>query len=513
MARLDQLRDQAREAALADLDQFITLVAPKRVRGSIHRKLISWWTRQDAKKYQLVLLPRDHQKSALIAYRVAWEITKNPAIRVLFISSTSNLAVKQLKFIKDILTSDIYRSYWPEMIEKEEAKREKWTETEISVDHPLRKAEYVRDPTIFTAGLTTSIVGLHCDIAVLDDVVIDDNAATEDGRNKVKQQVSYLASIGGVDSRQWVVGTRYHPKDLYGMMVEQTVPIFDTDGEQIDSTHLYEVFEEQVESNGDGTGQFLWPRQLVGGKWYGFDQRILAEKRALYYDKTKFRAQYYNDPNDSSEAVIGRDKFQYYNKGSLHRENGKWFYRDSRLNLTAAIDFAYSTKEAADYTCIVVVGCDAKHNYYVLDMDRFRTQKISEYFDRLLRLHKKWDFTKVRAEITAAQSVIVRDLKDNYIRPLGIAFSIEEVRPIKDKQTRIESILEPKYANMQMWHYQGGNCELLEEELILQNPPHDDMKDALASAIEIALPPSFMNLGAKLDKHDVYYNPRFGGIG
>ena len=38
------------------------------------------------------------------------------------------------------------------------------------LDHPLRKKENVRDPSIFTGGLTTSLTGLHCDIAVLDDV-------------------------------------------------------------------------------------------------------------------------------------------------------------------------------------------------------------------------------------------------------------------------------------------------------------------------------------------------------
>lgn len=513
MASRDELKALAREAAENDLEKFISLVAPKRVLGHVHKRLISWWTRQDAKKYQLTLLPRDHQKSALIAYRVAWEITRNPAIRVLFISSTSNLATKQLKFIKDILTCDSYRSYWPEMVHPDEAKREKWTETEISVDHPLRKADYIRDPTIFTAGLTTSIVGLHCDISVLDDVVVDDNAATEDGRNKVKQQASYLASIGGVDSRQWVVGTRYHPKDLYGHMMEQTVPIFDDEGEQIDSTHLFEVFEEQVETNGDGTGTFLWPRAQHFGKWFGFDQRVLAEKRALYYDKTKFRAQYYNDPNDASEAGINRDKFQYYNKASLHEEHGKWYYRNSRLNLVAAIDFAYSVKEGADYTCIVIVGVDSQHNYYVLDIERFRTSKISEYFNKILKLHMKWNFNKLRAEITAAQSVIVRDLKDNYIRPQGLAISIEEVRPIKDKETRMDAVLQPKYSNMQVWHYPGGNCELLEEELVLQNPPHDDMKDALACALENAQPPSSSFMGIQRNVQEEFYNPKFGGIG
>lgn len=507
--------DLIREHALNDLEAFITLVHPQRVLGSCHRDLIRWWTRPEAKDHQLILMPRDHQKSALAAYRVAWEITKNPAIRVLYISATSNLATKQLKLIKDILTSPIYRHYWPEMVNIDEAKREKWTETEISVDHPRRKQEIVRDPTVFTAGLTTTITGLHCDIAVLDDVVIEDNAYSDEGRDKVRTQAGYLASIAGTESKVWAVGTRYHPKDLYADFSSMVVEIRSPDGEIEESYHLYEVYERQVEDVGDGTGQYLWPRmQRQDGRWFGFDQRELAKKRAQYSDQSKFRAQYYNDPNDMSSAPIDPKTFQYYNKNLLKQgEDSKWYYKDNRLNLTAAIDFAYSTSKEADFTTIAVVGCDAKNNYYVLDLARFKTNKTSDYFDRILQLYTKWNFRKIRAEVTAAQSIIVRDLRDNYIRTYGLALSIEDHRPTRDKESRILATLQPKYNNMQVWHYRGGNTDLLEEELVQRNPSHDDLKDALAAAIEIATPPSFMNLGSRVQTQEQYYNTRWGGIG
>src|SRR5574339_373025 len=90
--------DEIRERAEQDLVFFINLIHPQRVLGNIHVELINWWTREDAKHHQLTLLPRDHGKSAMIAYRVAWEITRNPAVRVLYISSTANLAEKQLGF-------------------------------------------------------------------------------------------------------------------------------------------------------------------------------------------------------------------------------------------------------------------------------------------------------------------------------------------------------------------------------------------------------------------------------
>lgn len=508
-------RELIREAAEKDLETFVRLVHPNRVLGAIHSEVMRWWNREGRKTHQLLLLPRDHQKSALLAYRVAHAITCNPALRILYISSTSNLAIKQLKFIKDILTSEIYTFYWPEMVHPEEAKREKWTETEISVDHPLRKAENIREPTIFTAGLTTNIVGLHCDIAVLDDVVVNETAYTEEGRQRLETQYSFLASIEGVNGEEWVAGTRYHPKDLYNTLLNIRVDEYNKDGDVVSSEPLYEVFERPVENRGDGTGEFLWPRQQRSdGKWFGFDSKILARKKAQYVDKVQFRAQYYNDPNDISSAGIKRENFQYYDRSFLSRSGGNWYFKSHRLNVFAAVDFAYSVRKTADYTAIVVVGIDAENNYYVLDIDRFQTTLISEYYQRIFQLYKKWGFSKLRAEVTAAQQVIVTDLKQNYIRKYGLALSIDEYRPTRtegSKQERVNAILQPKYSNNQVWHYHGGNCQVLEEELLLANPPHDDVKDCLASVIDFAIPPTRNLTKPPVLLEDMYHR-RFGGV-
>lgn len=455
-------------------------------------------------------------KSALAAYRAAWELTKDPTLRILYISSTSNLATKQLKFIKDILTSDNYRAYWPDMILKDEAKREKWTEREISVDHPERRAESIRDPSIFTAGLTSNIVGLHCDIAILDDVVVTGNAYTEDGREKVRDQYSLLSSVETNNAREWVVGTRYHPDDLYSRLLQMEVEEYNDVGETIGTNPLFEVFERQVESVGDGTGQYLWPRQQRSdGKWFGFDQEILGRKKAQYLNKTHFRAQYYNDPHDVGSSVFKRELFQYYEPGYLSRKDGKWYFKGERLNVVAAVDFAFTTGLKSDFTSVVVIGVDARTNYYVLEIDRFKTDKISDYFERILRMYEKWGFRKIRAECTAAQSVIIKDLKENYIRPLGLSLAVEEYRPSRfmgAKEERIMAALQPKYDNLQMWHYAGGNCQVLEEELLFANPNHDDCKDALASAVDFALAPLDLYKLTK-DRQPVFnFHSKFGGV-
>ena len=485
---------EIRTAAEADLAFFVRLVSPEQVLGNCHEDVLSWWTRPEAKSHQLLLFPRDHQKSRLVAYRVAWELTKDPCIRVLYISATANLAEKQLSFIKSILTSDIYRRYWPLHVNADAGQRTKWTNSEIYLDHPKRKEEKVRDPSVFTGGLTTSLTGMHCDIAVLDDCVVYENAYTNEGREKVRSQYSLLSSIEGADAKEWVVGTRYHPKDLYSELMSMNEDLFDDNGEISGQQPIYEVFERAVEDMGDGTGQFLWPRQQrKDGKWFGFDQKVLAKKRGQYLDRTQFRAQYYNDPSDPDDVPVSRDKFQYYDRKFLKLESGKWYFKGNRLNVFAAIDFAFSLSNKADYTAIVVIGIDSENNIYILDIDRFRTDRISEYFEHLLALSSKWDFRKLRAEVTVAQQAIVRQIKE-LIRQYGLAISIDEYRPTKGtKQERISATLEPRYDNGQIWHYRDGNIAYLEEELATRNPPHDDVSDAFAAAIDIAVKPMLNN--------------------
>jgi len=514
----EEIRAQRRKLAESSFLEFIRLVQPRRMLGNIHLMCISWMSSSSKTSHQLLLLPRDHQKSALAGLYAAWRLTRDPTIRILYISSTSNLATKQLKFIKDILTADTYRLYWPEMVNAEEAKREKWTEREIAVDHPARKEAYVRDPSIWTAGLTTNIVGMHCDLSILDDVVVAGNAYTEESREKVKTQYSLLSSIEGTNAEQLVVGTRYFPDDLYNDLIGLTLDRYDELGNVMESMPLFDVKQYAVETAGDGTGQFLWPKQQApDGRWYGFDAEILSRKRSTYQlSPTQFRAQYYNDPTDTDSAPIKRDLFQYYDAAYLSRRDGTWHFKGDRLNVVAAVDFAYSTGRKSDATSIVVVGCDHWNNYYVLDIDRFKTDKISDYFDRILKLYEKWGFRKIRAEVSVAQAVIVKDLKENYIRPYGLSLSVDEFRPSRwtgSKEERILAVLEPKYANGQVWHYAGGNIQYLEEELIFKNPPHDDVKDALASAVDFAVAPINMFKQKKeAELPQFQFHSRWGGV-
>lgn len=500
-------KEEVRQLAEDDLVTFAKLVNPQRVYGEIHEKLYKWLQRSESLN-QLLLLPRGHMKSHMIAVWCGWQITKDPATTILYVSATATLAEAQLADIKGILDSDVYRRYWPDMTKPEEGKRTRWNTTEIMVDHPKRVQERTRDATVKAVGLGATTTGLHADIIIADDVVVPENAYTEEGRRKTAASMSQMASIKNAGGVTKAVGTRYHPSDIYNTWKNQKRKVFDAGGEFVGEEAIWEIFEAVVEID----DVFLWPREFRSdGKSFGFDKNILASIEAEYEDRTQFFAQYYNDPNDPGSQRIGRDKFQYFDKKYLEQKSGDWYFKDSKLNIVAAIDFAFSINKKADWTSIVVIGVDSMRNYYVLDIDRFKTDKISVYYDHLLKLYDRWEFRKVRAEVSVAQAVIVRDLRDNYIKPNGLMLSIQEERPMKNKEERIAAILETKYENQQIWHYRGGYTAELEDELVQARPQHDDIKDALASAVDAALPPARRG-GSEKQNRKVVYHSRFGGV-
>ena len=73
-------------------------------------------------------------------------------------------------------------------------------------------------------------------------------------------------------------------------------------------------------------------------------------------------------------------------------------------------------------------------------------------------------------------------------------------------------ILEPKYDNYQVWHYKGGYCQVLEDELVLERPPHDDVKDAVANAMEELIPPSHNRGRSSVQRPSLQFHSRFGGV-
>lgn len=508
-----------RNSCKRDLRVFAKTMNPGYMYGDIHMDIY-----KDMMKYslfgqgdgltanKLILLPRAHLKSHMTATWSAWIVTRHPEITILYLSATSELAETQLFAIKNIFESSRYQKLFPEYIHPLESHRSQWSQRKIIIDHEARGDEAIRDATIATAGLTTNTTGWHADIIVPDDLVVPENAYTEEGRDSVRKKASQFTSIRNPGGFTLAVGTRYHPSDIYDSWKNQSYEVYDEEtGDLVDKLPVWNIHEEVVETD----NLFLWPKSIRDdGKYFGFDRNVLSRIYAEYEDKTQFYAQYYNNPNEGGSNRINRNRFQYFEEKDIEYLDGHWCVRKRPLNVYSGIDFAFARNKKADYSALVVIGIDAEGFIYVLDIYRFKTNKIKVYFDYIVEAHEKWSFRKLRAETTVAQAVIVEDIKD-LIRKQGMSLSVDEHRPSRhqgSKEERVAAVLEPRYENMTIWHKKGGWTPALEEEVLLARPKHDDLKDTLAAVIEIAKAPRRLAIQDDQQAQNVVYHPRFGGV-
>jgi len=359
---------------------------------------------------------------------------------------------------------------------------------------------------------------------VFDDVVVPQFADTQIGRNELSKSLGYFSSI--LNPGGWIkaVGTRYHPEDAYGSMIQATVPTWNEDTQDMEGEEsLWEVIERVVENSPDrsGLGVYLWPRvkNPQDEKYYGFDLRELSKIKADYASHqglTHFYAQYYNDPNDVGTERVKRDKLQYYDRKFISIDNGKVYYKDKRLNIFCAMDVAWSEHANADYTAIAVIGIDADGFIYILDLEQFKTTNFQEYYDVAVSLQQQWGFKRMLVESNAGGHFVAQEI-ENLVRRNGGSLVVDRQATTSQsgrKGERWAAILEPRYESRSIFHFRGGLVPEYEEQLLSAKPRHDDMKDAVCAAISIAKAPA---QGKRIHSYSdenqkvVYLNKRFGG--
>lgn len=522
--------DERRGEYENDLFAFAKYINPTYIYGEIHEEIFRWLSNGDPKN-QLVLIPRGHLKSHCLAVWAAWWITKHPYTSIVYVSATDKLAVQQLYAIKQMLISDRYRLLWPEMVNEKEGDREVWNKTEIMVDHPLRKENMVRDYTLHATSIKGNNQGLHCDVLLFDDIVVQKNAYTELGREEVSLGSSGFIAIKNAHAVVKAVGTLHDRRDIYHQWMVGEKDIYDLEtGEMVGKDKVWDIMQYEVEDSPSrtGDGNFLWPRQMhpESGRWEGYDVQVLATKRAEYFSTgqhASYYSQYYNDTNAANSNRVDRGNFQYFKRSNISVTNGKCFLKGTKnedgtstpgkeLRVVAGMDVAWTERRGSDYTAIAVVGVDGDGYTYILDLDRFKTSQFKVYYDRVIELHRKWGFRKIRVETNSGGKFVEQELK-NQIRLNGDSLAVDGHHATRNegtKQERHAALIEPRYANQSVLHFTGGIIASYEEEVILERPPHDDLLDAVCTAIQILTPPASKRYSDPRGDN-VITDSRFGG--
>lgn len=283
-------------------------------------------------KWKLQLWPRGTFKSSVFNVAlVAWEIARNPDIRICVCSETSKQAIPFVRKTMEIIDSQWFRDRFGVH------KGKNWKTGSFISEQ--RKRTNVKEATLQASGAGEVRVGSHWDLVIMDDVVSDKNTATPETQEKLQDWFSEITAQLDPGARLLMIGTLHHYADLYCKILK--------DDER------RQDFETSINSweNPDGT---LFAPSILTRQEIEFRKRQTTSR--------KFACYYENKPNVDEKQIFRPEYFRTIQDYEIPLNC--WTY--------ILTDFAFISEEKktgkADRTCFWVVSLDANRCAYVRDV-------------------------------------------------------------------------------------------------------------------------------------------------
>ncbi len=424
----DSDKSLAAKAALCVLDPayFVQRILGYQVE-SHHQRIIQHIT---GSRKTLDLAPRGFGKSSIgsIAFTL-WKIIQNRNIRILIVSNTQMQAEAFLREIKAHLEGnprllDLFGSF----------KSDKWTESELFISGRTTTA---KEATITALGASGAVITKHFDVIIADDIVDFENARTELQRKKLSEwyRTALLPTLEP-HGELHLLGTRYHPNDLY----QETI-----------NSGQYSIQTQRAILPGNVS---LWPSKFPISS-------LIRKKEEL--GSLIFDLQFQNDIALAKQGRIFRFEWmQYYERAP---EN---------LKIYQGVDLAISERETADYFVLMTIGIDANENIYILDIYRDRLSFKSQ--QELIKIKgQQWQPVSIGVEANAYQRALSQEL----IRTTNLP--VKELSTIKDKVTRAQR-RSALFENRKVF-IRKEMTAFIDELCLFPDAAHDDMFDAFDFAV------------------------------
>jgi predicted phage terminase large subunit-like protein len=412
--------------------------------GAIHREFqahISAHTESHTE------IPRGHGKTEQSAYRVAWEIGRNPNIRVKYVQQSDRESRKTSATIRDIIESERYHIVFPDI----EPDEREWGKEAFSV----KRTRIGRDPTVEASGIFGRAGG-RWDLLIGDDVCDEKNTLQQPSlREQVKRAwANTWGPMADVtrDSppRIWTVGTPWHLDDITA-----------------DWRRYHEKQGSLLRRPSVGY-QSPWPEHFTEERAREFEAK---------YGPIAYARAYKLEPVSDDIAVIKKEWIRFW-KGDLPSGNQ---YR------IMAVDPAISKSSKADYSA-VVEAVYIVPNLYVTGLYRNRWS-FPELLNVIRRRYAEFQPNIIAVESVSFQQAIGEQLLTEFAYP---------IRPCKGKEIGNKRY----HAEWLGTHFHNGKIFLPGDELggirsdmeILYSEltafpaaAHDDTLDALFYAGQMAL--------------------------
>lgn len=313
--------------------------------------------------------------------------------------------------------------------------------------------------SFFCAGVGAKIAGRRADLGLIDDPVGSKEDADSDLMRKNQwdwYNFDFLPRLKP-GAAQFLIMTRWHEKDLAGMLLDPKV------SPDYKKWHVIKLpfFAKDNDPLGRKKGDILWP-EYYRPEMYPVDSRVAS---SLY------------DQNPTPEAgdFFKAPWLKPYMPDSLPKE----------LRIYVGSDHAISKKDEANKTCMVTVGVDEHKMLWILPeitWDKLDSkEQVDAMLETVIRLNKQYGNVTWIAEKGHISDCLGPYLFEQMMTK-GVFFNLIEDVPRRDKRTRassIQALCKSGLVHFPTWATWIGDA--FREMLSFDNLGEDDFVDALGN--------------------------------
>ncbi len=392
-------------------------------------------------KRLIVNMPPRHTKSEFASYLFpAWMIGRNPAMKIIQATHTTELAVGFGRKVKNLLEREDYQDIF--------------SDSRLSVDSKASgRWDTARGGMYYAVGVGSNLAGRGGDLIVIDDPHSEQTA---------------MSSHGFEDAWDWYTGgprqrlqpggsivlvmTRWSEKDLTGQLIRAQAR--DKDADQWEVVELPAIMP---------SGKSCWPQY-----WPLTD--LEAVKASI--PVSKWNAQYQQNPTGDETAILKREWWKLWEKEKV----------PSLEYVIQSYDTAFSKRETADFSAITTWGVFYPEeagvpNLILLDSKKGRWD-FPELKEVAYDLYQFWDPETVIIEAKATGLPLTHELRN-----MGIPVVNFTPSRGNDKLSRVHSVA-PLFESGMIWAPdEQWAHELIEECAAFPNGEFDDLVDSTTQAL------------------------------
>lgn len=440
--------------------------------AKIHEEGLEWL--QTGKRKKLILWPRKHLKSTIFTQGESLrKALVDPDIRILISNAKWDNAKRFLGAIKGYLRDPRFIELYGDLLPGPNSKYHRNNDAELTL--LSRRNLGLREPTFSTTGLDAAQTSQHYDLIIHDDLVVRQNVGTVDMIEKVITY--YKDSLDLLDPQRelWILGTRWHPLDMYGWIIESFCDprCVDNEFNHVDKCKCdFDVTMKEIKE----AGEYIFPTMFNDEE----ADELLRQK-----GRYEFAAQYLNNPTDPSVC--------WFRQGDI--EAAKVPAReiqDLRPSLLwyVAVDPAESVDKRACLSAAVAVGVDQTTGIWYVDRADGLRVETRGFIDLCFGTARSYPYATFGLE-SHTKKALEFALKDAMARE-GFYFSITELKPQKAwagsnmKEARIKR-LQPMFEHGRI-KIREDLEDLIQALVTIPAARSWDIVDALAYIIDLVPP-------------------------